>query len=165
MDLLRAQAQDCRGPGAAPIPVRDHLALVDHRHIVAGLQVRHLYRRRLYPAERHPDLLLACHQRAGHIVQIQRLKLFRGQQPQRPEINAPLRPVQALDTLVGLPGVGRPQMQHKTPVHLPGQGIQIPVVLGHCVQERPAKRPLMQMFKQAKGEIMARKRAEAGGKK
>jgi len=36
---------------------------------------------------------------------------------------------------------------------------------GSCSYACPAKRPLMQMFKQAKGEIMARKRAEAGGKK
>ena len=36
---------------------------------------------------------------------------------------------------------------------------------GSCSYICPAKRPLTQMFKQAKGEIMARKRAEAGGKK
>ena len=42
VDLLRAEPEDRRGPGAAPVPVRDHLALVDHRHVVAGLQVRHL---------------------------------------------------------------------------------------------------------------------------
>ncbi len=36
---------------------------------------------------------------------------------------------------------------------------------GSCTYICPAKRPLMQVFKQAKSEIMARKRAEAGGKK
>ena len=36
---------------------------------------------------------------------------------------------------------------------------------GCCTYICPAKRPLMQIFKQAKAEIMARKRAEAGGKK
>ncbi len=36
---------------------------------------------------------------------------------------------------------------------------------GSCTFICPAKRPLMQIFKQAKSEIMARKRAEAGGKK
>ena len=36
---------------------------------------------------------------------------------------------------------------------------------GSCTYICPAKRPLMQMFKQAKSEILARKRAEAGGKK
>ena len=37
---------------------------------------------------------------------------------------------------------------------------------GSCTYTCPAKRPLMQIFKQAKTEIMARKRAEAaGGKK
>ena len=36
---------------------------------------------------------------------------------------------------------------------------------GSCSYICPAKRPLTQMFKQAKAEIMARKRAEAGGKK
>ena len=36
---------------------------------------------------------------------------------------------------------------------------------GSCTFACPAKRPLMQIFKQAKTEIMARKRAEAGGKK
>ena len=37
---------------------------------------------------------------------------------------------------------------------------------GCCTYICPAKRPLMQIFKQAKTEIMARKRAEAaGGKK
>lgn len=36
---------------------------------------------------------------------------------------------------------------------------------GSCTYICPAKRPLTQMFKQAKGEIMARKRAEAGGNK
>lgn len=35
---------------------------------------------------------------------------------------------------------------------------------GSCTYVCPAKRPLTQMFKHAKGEIMARKRAEAGGK-
>ena len=36
---------------------------------------------------------------------------------------------------------------------------------GSCTYICPAKRPLMQLFKQSKAEIMARKRAEAGGKK
>ena len=36
---------------------------------------------------------------------------------------------------------------------------------GSCTFICPAKRPLMQTFKQTKAEIMARKRAEAGGKK
>ena len=36
---------------------------------------------------------------------------------------------------------------------------------GSCTYNCPAKRPLMQIFKQAKSEIMARKRAEAGGNK
>ena len=36
---------------------------------------------------------------------------------------------------------------------------------GSCTYNCPAKRPLMQIFKQAKSEILARKRAEAGGKK
>lgn len=36
---------------------------------------------------------------------------------------------------------------------------------GSCTYICPAKRPLMQIFKQAKSEILARKRAEAGGKK
>ena len=36
---------------------------------------------------------------------------------------------------------------------------------GSCTYICPAKRPLMQVFKQAKAEILARKRAEAGGKK
>ena len=36
---------------------------------------------------------------------------------------------------------------------------------GSCTYACPAKRPLMQIFKQAKSEILARKRAEAGGKK
>ena len=36
---------------------------------------------------------------------------------------------------------------------------------GSCTFACPAKRPLMQLFKQAKSEILARKRAEAGGKK
>ena len=36
---------------------------------------------------------------------------------------------------------------------------------GSCTYICPAKRPLMQIFKQTKAEILARKRAEAGGKK
>jgi len=36
---------------------------------------------------------------------------------------------------------------------------------GSCTFNCPAKRPLMQIFKEAKSEILARKRAEAGGKK
>ena len=36
---------------------------------------------------------------------------------------------------------------------------------GSCTFICPAKRPLMQILKQAKSEITARKRAEAGGKK
>ena len=36
---------------------------------------------------------------------------------------------------------------------------------GSCTFACPAKRPLMQIFKQTKAEILARKRAEAGGKK
>ena len=36
---------------------------------------------------------------------------------------------------------------------------------GSCTYICPAKRPLMQTFKQAKSEILARKRAQAGGKK
>ena len=35
---------------------------------------------------------------------------------------------------------------------------------GSCTYICPAKRPLMQVFKQAKAEILARRRAEAGGK-
>ena len=36
---------------------------------------------------------------------------------------------------------------------------------GSCTYVCPAKRPLTQAFKQTKAEILARKRAEAGGKK
>lgn len=36
---------------------------------------------------------------------------------------------------------------------------------GSCTYVCPAKRPLTQMFKQAKAEIMAQKRAQAGGGK
>ena len=36
---------------------------------------------------------------------------------------------------------------------------------GSCTFICPARRPLMQIFKQTKAEILARKRAEAGGKK
>ncbi|MBO4886204.1 MAG: electron transport complex subunit RsxC [Clostridia bacterium] len=36
---------------------------------------------------------------------------------------------------------------------------------GSCTYICPARRPLMQIFKQTKAEILARKRAEAGGKK
>ncbi len=36
---------------------------------------------------------------------------------------------------------------------------------GSCTYVCPARRPLMQIFKQTKAEILARKRAEAGGKK
>ena len=36
---------------------------------------------------------------------------------------------------------------------------------GSCTYICPAKRPLMQTFKQTKAEIMARKRAQAGGAK
>ena len=36
---------------------------------------------------------------------------------------------------------------------------------GSCTFICPAKRPLMQILKQAKSEITARKRAAAGGKK
>jgi len=39
------------------------------------------------------------------------------------------------------------------------------VQCGSCTYICPAKRPLMQTFKQTKAEILARKRAEAGGKK
>ena len=39
------------------------------------------------------------------------------------------------------------------------------IACGSCTYVCPAKRPLMQMFKTTKAEIMARKRAEAGGKK
>ena len=36
---------------------------------------------------------------------------------------------------------------------------------GSCTYICPAKRPLMQTFKQAKSEILARKRAEGGANK
>ena len=44
------------------------------------------------------------------------------------------------------------------------QGLEC-IQCGSCTYICPAKRPLMQILKQAKSEIQARKRAEAGGKK
>ena len=39
------------------------------------------------------------------------------------------------------------------------------IACGTCTFICPAKRPLMQLFKQTKAEILAKKRAEMGGKK
>ena len=99
------------------------------------LEIRHFHRGGLHPAEGYPDLFLACHQRAGYVRQVQCLKLFRGQQPQRTEIKAAAGRLQPLDTFIGLSGIGRPQVQKEVPAHLPGQRIQIPVVLGNRVQQ------------------------------
>ena len=139
VDLVRAQAQDRRRPRAAPVPVGDHLAFVDHRHVVVGLQVGHLHGGGLHPAAGHADLLLARHQRAGHVVQVQRLKLLRRQQAQRPQVDAVARAAQPAHALVGLAGIGGPQVQDEPPLHLPRQRVQVPVVLRDGVEQRRAQ--------------------------
>ena len=136
MDLIRAQSEDRGCPGTAPVPVGNHLALVDHRHVVMRLQVRHFHRGGLHPAERHADLFFSRYQRAGHIRQVQRFKLFRRQQAKRAQVQAAARAVQALNTFIGLAGIGRPQVKEEMPLHLPRQGIQVPVVFRDRVQQR-----------------------------
>ena len=100
------------------------------------LQVRHLHRGGLHPGKGHADLLLARHQRTGDVRKVQRLKLFRGKQPQRPQIQALPGALQPLDSFVGLAGIGRPQVKIEMPAHLPCQRIQVPVVFRDRVQQR-----------------------------
>ena len=143
MDFICAQAEDGICPCAAAVPVGNHLSLIDDRHVIVPVQIRHFHCRGLHITPLYPDLLLAGDQGTGHAGQIEIFKLLCRQETQRAQIDSAPGTVQPHDAFVRLSGIGRPQMQHKTPVHLPGQGIQIPVVLGHRVQERPAKRPLV----------------------
>ena len=51
-------------------------------------------------------------------------------------------------------------------IHVGNKDIRCCIACGSCTYICPARRPLTQMFKQTKAEIMARKRAaQAGGKK
>ena len=136
MDLFRTKPQDGRRPGTAPVPVRDHLALIDDRDIIVCFQVSHLHGGGLHPAERNPDLFLPGYQGTGDIIQVQGLKLFGCQQPQGTEVQAVLRTAETLGSFIGFTGVGGPQVKEKTAFHLPREGIQIPVVLRDSIQQR-----------------------------
>ena len=136
VDLRGAKAQHRGGPGAAPVPVGDHLAFVNDRHVVLLFQIRHLDGGALDPAVRHLDLLLSGYQGTGNVRQIQGFKLLKSQQPQGAEIDSLSRRLQALDTFPGFSGIGGPQVQHKFALHLPRQGIEIPDFLRHGLHQR-----------------------------
>ena len=135
MDLIRAQSENRGCPGTAAVPVRDHLALIDHRDIIVRLQVGHFHGGRLDPAEGHPDLFLSRDQGAGDIIQVQGFKLLRRQQAQGPQVQAVFSAAEALDALVGFSGIGGSQVQEEMPFHLPRKGIQVPVMLRDGIQQ------------------------------
>ena len=111
VDLRGQNAQDGPGPGVAPLRVGDHLALVNHRHVIAPPQLQ-LFRRGGYVGVLLPQvLLLAGGEAAVHPGVQKRLLGLQGQKAQRRQVHPRLRPHQPLKAGVGLSGIGAPQVK------------------------------------------------------
>ena len=83
MDLRRQYAQNGAGPGVTPLPVRDHLTLVDDRCLKTALQIQ-LFRRGGHVGILLPAVfLLAGGKAAIHAGVEQRLLSLQGQKPER----------------------------------------------------------------------------------
>ena len=123
MHFRSLYAEDRPGPGVAPLGVFDHLAFVDDRHIVAGLQIQ------FFRGGRHmgvvlPHVLFFSGGEAAVDPRIQqRLLGLHSQQSQRRKVDAGAGLPQAAESFVGLASVRAAQVQHEMPLHSPGLGI------------------------------------------
>ena len=129
MHFFGADAEDCGGPGAAPVFIGDHLCLVDDGTVVDRGKVQHLHGGGLMPGAGHIDGLFPGQKVAGDHIHVHRLELLIGEQTQRAEINAGLRLFQGLDGLVGLAAVRGAGVDDEMPVHAPCQRVEVDIVV------------------------------------
>ena len=115
--------QNRPGPGVPPLGVGDHLALVDHRRLIAALEIQLFCRGGQVGVPLTEVLLLASGQRAVHPRVQQGLLGLQGQKAQGGQIDSGFRPDQPLEPSVGLAGVGAPQVENEPAVHGPCLGV------------------------------------------
>lgn len=131
VDLRRQDPQNGPGPGIAPLPVGDHLTLVDHSHLVGLFQVQ-LFCGGGHVGVSRPAVLLLTGGEAAVDAGIQQNLLgFQGQQAQRGQIHPGAGLLKALKPGVGFAGVGAAQVKNEVAVHGPGLRVLVLGVQGH----------------------------------
>ena len=117
MHLRREHAEDRARPGKAALPVGDHLALVDHRHVVPRGEIELFRRGRDVGIPLAAVLLLAGRERARNAKIKQPLLRFKREQTERGEIYARFGFAQPLKPGVGLAGVRPAGMENEVTLH------------------------------------------------
>ena len=138
MHLRGQHAEDRPRPREAPHRVGDHLALVDHGHVVAPCQLELFGGRGDMGVAVLAVLLLAGRQRARDAVAEQQLLRLEGEKPQRGQIHARRRPAQALKSGVGLARIRAAGVDDEMPLHRPRLRV---LVLRPQLGEKPQRPP------------------------
>ena len=136
VDGLRRDAEHGLGPGPAAVPVGDHLALVDDGDVVEPLFRHHFDRRgHVHRAGDQPFLLAGDHA-ARDAVAVHALGLLHRQQAQRREVDPGFGLFTVGDRLVGLAGVGRPDVEHEVPLDAARHREELGDVLGDLLLDQ-----------------------------
>ena len=117
MHLRREHAEDRARPGKAALPVGDHLALVDHRHIVPRGEIELFRRGGDVGIPLAAVLFLAGRERTRNAEIEQPLLRFEREQTERSKIYARFGFAQPLKPGVGLAGVRPAGMENKMALH------------------------------------------------
>ncbi len=117
MDFLRPYAENGSRPIASPVLVIYHLRFIDHCNIINLFQIQNLDGRSLTEGSRRLYPLFSRDHIAGNARCRHRVVNLQRQKPQRPEINPLIRLFEALQGLICLTAVGRPDVQNEMPPH------------------------------------------------
>ena len=120
MHHIRVHQADGPQPGGAPARVRDQLGLVDHRGLEMAFAVAELYRGGDNLGVFHLDGFLSGQHAAGDAGGVDFVVHLQRQQAQRSQIGPGDVLLQVFDGVKGLAAVGRPDVQDKAALHLPG---------------------------------------------
>ena len=131
MHFLGKHAQNGPRPRIAPLPVADHLALVDDCHVEMPLHIQ-LFRRSRHMGIPVPHiLLLAGGEAAIHAVIQQRLLRLQRQQTKGRKVYASVRPNEPLKARIGLARVRPADVHHEMPLQGAGLRVFVLGVQGH----------------------------------
>ena len=137
MHLRREHAEDRARPGKAALPVGDHLALVDHRHIVPRGEIELFRRGGDVGIPLAAVLFLAGRERARNAEIKQPLLRFKRQQTERSKIYARFGFAQPLKPGVGLAGIRPAGMENKMALH--GARFRVLVLRVECHEQLQAR--------------------------
>ena len=122
MHLRRLDAQDCPRPGMPPVRIGNHLRLINDRHIVFLIYIKHFYRGGNNPAVFLIDAFLPGQHGAWDPVLLHLFIDLQRKKAQRPQVDTVLRFPEALQRLIGFTAVGRADMEDEFPFHFQGLG-------------------------------------------